>query len=104
MTLFVIQCVDYPDVLEKRLATRPKHLQRLQALDAEGRLLLAGPMPNDETDSSKGVYGSLIVTDFPDQHAVDEWLEQEPYILAGVYQSVTVKPFIQVFPQVKSHD
>ncbi|MFB2538561.1 MULTISPECIES: YciI family protein [unclassified Acinetobacter] len=100
MPLFMIQCVDYPNVLEKRLAARPKHIERLNTLNDAGRLVLAGPMPLDANDTSKGFYGSLIVADFADQHALDEWLEQEPYILAGVYQSVTAKPFIQVFPQV----
>lgn len=95
MPLFAISCTDAPDSLEKRLALRPKHLERLKALHAEGRVVLAGPCPHNHADLSQGFYGSLLVLDFPDRSALDNWLAQEPFVLEGVYASVDVKPFIK---------
>lgn len=95
MPLFAISCTDAPDSLEKRLALRPKHLERLKALHAEGRVVLAGPCPRNDADLSQGFYGSLLVLDFPDRSALDNWLAQEPFVLEGVYASVDVKPFIK---------
>lgn len=98
MALFIVTCTDYDHVLEKRLAARPAHLKRLEALYAEGRLILAGPMPKVEHDTRAGFYGSTLIVDFPNREALNEWLELEPYLHAGVYQHIDVKPFIQVFP------
>lgn len=99
MALFVIQCLDHEDVLDKRLAARPQHLARLEALNAENRLLVAGPMPKDPTDLSQGFLGSTIIVDFDNREALDTWLAAEPYLAAGVYKSVDVKPFIKALPK-----
>lgn len=98
MPLFSIVCTDAPNSLEQRLAVRPQHLARLQALHAEGRLVLAGPNPIDHDDLSQGFTGSLLVLEFADRASVDAWLAEEPYALAGVYSSVVVSPFRQVLP------
>lgn len=98
MPLFSIVCTDAPNSLEQRLAARPQHLARLQALHAEGRLVLAGPNPIDHDDLSQGFTGSLLVLEFADRASVDAWLAAEPYALAGVYSSVVVSPFRQVLP------
>lgn len=99
MPLFVVQCLDHDDVLEKRLAARPEHLARLELLLAEGRLIVAGPMPKNPEDLSQGFLGSTIIVDFISREALDTWLADEPYFKAGVYKSVDVKPFIKVFPK-----
>lgn len=98
MPLFSIVCTDAPNTLEQRLAARPQHLARLQALHAEGRLVLAGPNPVDHADLSQGFTGSLLVLDFADRASLDAWLADEPYAHAGVYASVVVSPFRQVLP------
>lgn len=98
MPLFSIVCTDAPNSLEQRLAVRPQHLARLQALHAEGRLVLAGPNPIDHDDLGQGFTGSLLVLEFADRASVDAWLAEEPYALAGVYSSVVVSPFRQVLP------
>ena len=98
MPLFSIVCTDAPNSLEQRLASRPQHLARLQALHAEGRLVLAGPNPIDHDDLGQGLTGSLVVLEFADRASVDAWLAEEPYALAGVYSSVVVSPFRQVLP------
>jgi uncharacterized protein YciI len=87
--------------LSKRLSARPAHLERLQALQNEGRLLLAGPHPaiDNENPSEAGFTGSLIVAEFTDLAAAQQWADADPYRDAGVYASVTVKPFKKVFPQ-----
>jgi len=91
---------DVPDSLEQRLAARPAHLARLQALQDEGRLLLAGPFPAvDAADPGPaGFSGSLIVAEFASLQAAREWAEADPYRAAGVYRQVTVQPFRKVFP------
>ena len=98
MPLFSIVCTDAPNSLEQRLAVRPQHVARLQALHAEGRLVLAGPNPVEHDDPSQGFTGSLLVLEFADRASVDAWLADEPYTLAGVYSSVVVSPFRQVLP------
>ncbi len=98
MPLFSIVCTDVPNSLEQRLAVRPQHLARLQALHAEGRLLLAGPNPIDPADPSQGFSGSLLVLDFADRASLDAWLAEEPYAIAGVYASIVASPFRQVLP------
>lgn len=98
MPLFSIVCTDAPNSLEQRLAARPQHLARLQALHAEGRLVLAGPNPVAHDDLSQGFTGSLLVLDFADRASLDLWLAAEPYALAGVYATIAVSPFRQVLP------
>jgi uncharacterized protein YciI len=99
--LYAIISVDIADSLAKRLAARPAHLERLHALQNEGRLLLAGPHPaiDSENPSDAGFTGSLIVAEFPDLATAQQWADADPYSDAGVYASVTVKPFKKVFPQ-----
>ena len=91
---------DVPNSLEKRLAVRPAHLERLQALQDKGRLVLAGPCPAiDGVDpGDAGFTGSLIVAEFESLEAAREWGEADPYVILGVYEKVIVKPFKQVFP------
>lgn len=91
---------DAPDSLERRLSVRPAHLERLQSMQAEGRLLLAGPFPAiDSVDPGPaGFSGSLIVAEFDTLEAAKSWAEADPYVAAGVYARVSVKPFKKVFP------
>lgn len=91
---------DVPDSLEKRLAARPGHLARLQTLQDEGRLLVAGPLPAvDATDpGSAGYTGSLIVAEFDSLEDAQRWAEEDPYTTEGVFARMTVKPFRKVFP------
>lgn len=91
---------DVPGSLEKRLAARPAHLERLNTLKEEGRLLLAGPFPAiDSPDPGPaGFSGSLIVAAFDSQEAAQAWADADPYVAAGVYARVTVKPFKRVLP------
>ncbi|MDK2123779.1 YciI family protein [Parachitinimonas caeni] len=97
---YAIVATDYPDTLDKRLAARPQHLARLVALQDQGRLLLAGPCPAiDSPDPGPaGFSGSLIVAEFDSLTAAQQWADQDPYLSAGVYQTVVVKPFKKVFP------
>lgn len=99
--LYAIICEDIPHSLELRKSTRPAHLERLQALQNQGRLLLAGPHPAIDSDDPDvaGFTGSLIVAEFPSLEDARQWAETDPYRHAGVYARVTVKPFKQVFPQ-----
>jgi len=89
-----------PKSLEKRLAVRPGHLDRLKALQSEGRLLLAGPFPAiDSPDPGPGGFsGSLIVAEFESQEAAEAWAKADPYATEGVVARVTVKPFKKVLP------
>ena len=91
---------DVPDSLNQRLAARPAHLQRLQALQQAGRLLLAGPFPNiDNNDpGAAGFSGSLIVAEFDSLADAQAWADADPYVAAGVYGGVSVKPFKKVLP------
>jgi uncharacterized protein YciI len=92
---------DVPDSLERRLAARPAHLARLEQLQADGRLVLAGPFPaiDSETPGPAGMSGSLIVAEFDSLAAAQAWADADPYVGAGVYKRVVVRPFKQVFPQ-----
>lgn len=92
---------DTPDSLDKRMAARPAHLARLQALQDEGRLLLAGPFPAvDAVDPGPaGFTGSLIVAEFSSLQAAQDWADADPYAISGVYAEVRVQPFRKVFPQ-----
>jgi uncharacterized protein len=98
--LYLVYGEDAPDSLEKRLAARPAHLERLNALKAEGRLVLAGPCPAiDSPDPGPaGFTGSLIVAEFPSLEDARAWADADPYIAAGVYARVTVKPYKKVLP------
>lgn len=98
--LYAITGTDIADSLPKRLEARPAHLARLQALQNEGRLLLAGPFPAvDAVDpGAAGFSGSLIVAEFSSLEAAQAWADADPYAAAGVYASVSVQPFKKVFP------
>lgn len=91
---------DHDDSLDKRLAARPAHIARLQTLCNEGRLLLAGPHPAiDSPDPGPAGYsGSLVIVDFPTLEAAIAWANDDPYVSAGVYSRVSVKPFNRVLP------
>ncbi|WP_305857498.1 YciI family protein [Balneatrix alpica] len=97
---YAIISEDVPNSLDKRLAARPAHLERLQQLKQEGRLLLAGPHPAVDTEDpgSAGFSGSLVVAEFPSLTDAQSWADADPYISAGVYANVTVKPFKKVLP------
>ena len=92
---------DTPNSLDKRKAARPAHVARLQALQDQGRLLLAGPFPAvDASDPGEaGFTGSLIVAEFASLPAAQEWANADPYVAAGVYAAVSVRPFKKTFPQ-----
>jgi len=98
--LYMISGIDVPGTLEKRLAARPAHLQRIKDLQEEGRLVLAGPHPAiDSPDpGDAGFSGSLIVAEFDSLTAAEEWAQSDPYVEAGVFSSVVVKPFNKVLP------
>ncbi len=98
--LYAIIAADIEQSLERRLAARPAHLKRLEALKEQGRLVLAGPHPtiDSEEPGPAGFSGSLIVAEFPSLQEAQLWAEADPYREAGVYASVIVKPFTQVFP------
>ena len=98
--LYTIIGNDVPDSLELRIAARPAHVARLQALQDAGRLLLAGPFPAVDSNDpgAAGFTGSLIVAEFPDLNAAQSWANDDPYVKAGVYQNVAVKPFKRTFP------
>ncbi|WP_455217079.1 YciI family protein [Kaarinaea lacus] len=99
--LYAIISQDVKNSLEKRLASRPAHLERLTTLQNEGRLVLAGPHPaiDSEDPGPAGFSGSLIVAEFSSLDEAQSWAEKDPYVEAGVYDTVTVKPFRKVFPQ-----
>lgn len=98
--LYAIIAEDGADSLEKRRATRPLHLAYLQALIDEGRVILAGPHPAiDSPDPGPaGMSGSLIVAEFASMEDAQLWSKQDPYVLEGVFETVTIKPFLQVHP------
>ena len=98
--LYTIIGDDSPDSLEKRLAARPAHLARLDALQRDGRLVLAGPFPaiDSPNPGPAGFSGSLIVAEFESLEAARIWAEADPYLSAGVFERVTVKPFKKVLP------
>lgn len=96
---YVIFSQDVEDSLEKRLSARPAHLERLQALQDEGRLLTAGPMPaiDSENPGEAGFTGSTVIAEFDSLEQAQSWADADPYVAAGIYQSVIVKPFKKVF-------
>jgi uncharacterized protein YciI len=98
--LYAIIGRDAPDSLERRRTARPRHLQRAEALRDTGRMVLAGPFPAiDAADPGPaGFRGSLIVAEFESQVAAEAWINADPYVTEGVFASVEVLPFKQVFP------
>ena len=97
---YVIIAEDSPNSLDKRIAHRPAHLARLTELQNQGRLLIAGPMPAiDSIDPGPaGFTGSLIVAEFSDLQAAKDWANADPFVNAGVYANVSVKPFRKTLP------
>ncbi len=97
--LYVIYAEDIANSLEKRLSVRPAHLARLQLLSDEGRLLTAGPMPAVDSNDpgAAGFSGSTVIAEFESLDEAKAWAEADPYVAAGVYQNVSVKPFKKVF-------
>ncbi len=90
----------FPDCLEKRKAARPAHVARLQTLQTEGRLILAGPFPAVDANDpgAAGFTGSLIVAEFANLSDARSWAEADPYVSGEVYKSVSVQPFVKTFP------
>ncbi|GAB6262151.1 YciI family protein [Photobacterium sp. R1] len=97
---YVIFSQDVENSLERRLSVREKHLARLKALQDEGRLLVAGPMPaiDSENPGEAGFTGSTVIAEFDSLEAAKNWADADPYIEAGVYENVIVKPFKKVLP------
>jgi hypothetical protein len=97
---YAIISEDIANSLERRIKARPRHLERLQQLKADGRLLLAGPHPaiDCEDPGEAGFSGSLVIAEFDSLEAAQSWADSDPYVEAGVYQSVRIKPFKKVLP------
>ena len=97
---YVIEGYDGQDVLAKRLAARPEHLARLEALRDAARLLVAGPCPaiDGEDPGPAGFSGSVVIAEFASLEAARAWADADPYVAAGVYQRVDVRPFRKVLP------
>ena len=90
---------DVEDSLEKRMSVRPEHIARLEVLRDAGRLLTAGPHPkiDSEDPGTNGFTGSLIIAEFDSLEDAQAWADADPYIAAGVYENVIVKPYKKVF-------
>lgn len=97
---YAIISQDKAGSLDKRLAARPAHLERLNRLKDEGRLLIAGPHPaiDSEDPGPAGFSGSLVVAEFESLEVARQWADEDPYVKADVYESVTIKPFKKVLP------
>ena len=97
---YAILSEDLPNSLERRLQARPAHLERLEVLLAQGRLLVAGPHPaiDAEDPGEAGFSGSLVIAEFESLEAAEAWAGEDPYVTAGVYDRVMVKPFKKVLP------
>lgn len=98
--LYAIIAQDKPNTLQQRLNSRPAHLDRLENLKNQGRLILAGPHPAIDSNDpgNAGFTGSLVVAEFESLEAAKEWADADPYCDAGVYANVVVKPFKKVLP------
>jgi uncharacterized protein YciI len=98
--LYSIIGEDVANSLSARQQARPAHLARLEALQDEGRLVLAGPNPAIDSDNpgDAGFSGSVVIAEFSSLEEAKAWADADPYVAAGVYENVTVKPFKQVFP------
>lgn len=99
MPLYVLICHDVPDSLAARKIHRPAHLERLNKLNAEGKLKLGGFTPAKHGESE--ITGSVIIAEFDNDEAVQDWVSQEPFLLNGIYSHVDIKPFVQVLPAVE---
>ena len=97
---YAIISQDIENSLPLRKEARPAHLERLEALKNEGRLLIAGPHPaiDSEDPGEAGFTGSLVVAEFDSLSAAQEWADADPYVAAGIYANVAVKPFKKVLP------
>ena len=98
--LYAIISEDIANSSEKRGSARPAHVERLNALKEEGRLIIAGPHPaiDSENPGDAGFTGSLIIAEFDTLGAAQAWADTDPYIAAGVYEKVVVKPYKKVLP------
>ena len=98
--LYAIIAQDIENSLSKRMEARPSHVVRLNELKEEGRLILAGPHPSIDVSEpgEAGFSGSLVVAEFDDLQKAREWADADPYVAAGVFSSVVVKPFNKVLP------
>ena len=98
--LYALICHDHPNTLDKRKAARPDHLARLNALLDQGRLVLAGPCPAIDSASpgDAGFTGSVVIAEFDSLEAARSWADTDPYVAAGVYANVDIKPFIKALP------
>lgn len=98
--LYLIYSEDVSDSLPLRKKARPAHLERVELLKEQGRLVIAGPCPaiDNEDPGDAGFTGSLIIADFGSIEEAQHWADTDPYVSAGVYQRVTVKPYKQVLP------
>jgi len=99
--LYAIISEDVPNSLSIRQSARPAHLERLRSLDEQGRIAIAGPFPaiDSETPGDSGFTGSLIIAEFDNLEEAQTWANGDPYLTAGVYKSVIVKPYKQVLPE-----
>ncbi|WP_318484962.1 YciI family protein [Photobacterium leiognathi] len=97
---YVIYSQDVENSLERRMSVREKHLARLKDLQEQGRLLVAGPMPAIDSDNpgEAGFTGSTVIAEFDSLEQAQQWADADPYIDAGVYANVIVKPFKKVLP------
>ncbi|WP_318495389.1 YciI family protein [Photobacterium leiognathi] len=97
---YVIFSQDVENSLERRMSVREKHLARLKDLQEQGRLLVAGPMPAIDSDNpgEEGFTGSTVIAEFDSLEQAQQWADADPYIDAGVYANVIVKPFKKVLP------
>lgn len=97
--LYVIYSEDVSDSLKKRAAARPAHIERLKKLQEQGRVLIGGPTPaiDSEDPGAAGMTGSVLIVEFETLDDAKVWADADPYVAAGVYKSVTVKPFKRVF-------
>ena len=97
---YAIYSQDVENSQPLRAKARPAHVERLQSMKAEGRLMLAGPFPaiDSEDPGPAGFTGSLVIAEFESLEAATEWANADPYVEAGVYSQVTVKPFKKVLP------
>jgi hypothetical protein len=97
---YAIISEDIDNSLEQRLAARPEHIKRLKDLADQGRLLVAGPHPaiDNEDPGTAGFTGSLVIAEFDNLESAQRWADTDPYIIAGVYAKVVVKPYKKVLP------
>ena len=97
---YIIYSEDHDNSLANRLSVREHHVKRLKELQAQGRLLVAGPCPaiDCEEPGDAGFTGSLIIAEFDSLNVAQAWADEDPYIAAGVYKKVTVKPYKKVLP------